>query len=94
LFDGYQALLKTTGLVKAARARDGMIIPPYNLLATRQWMLLVPRSRERYGSISVNALGFAGSLLVRDGGQMRRIKAAGPMTVLTEVAVKRAEKAR
>lgn len=37
---------------------------PYNLLATRDWLLIVPRSKESYGDISVNALGFAGALLI------------------------------
>jgi ATP adenylyltransferase len=59
---------------------------PYNLLVTRRWMLLVPRSRESFGSISVNALGFAGSLFVRDDAEMRTLRAAGPMRALREVA--------
>jgi ATP adenylyltransferase len=59
---------------------------PYNLLATRDWMLLVPRSAEKYESISVNSLGFAGSLLVRDEAELSVVRAAGPMTILREVA--------
>jgi ATP adenylyltransferase len=59
---------------------------PYNLLVTRRWMLLVPRSREHFGTISVNALGFAGSLFVRDEAEMQMLRAAGPMTVLKAVA--------
>ncbi len=60
---------------------------PYNLLVTRAWMLLAPRSREFFDSISVNALGFAGSLFVRDGKQMEKIRRHGPMTVLRAVAL-------
>ena len=48
---------------------------PYNLLATRRWMLLVPRSRDCFDSVPVNALGFAGSLFVRDEAQMQAAKA-------------------
>jgi ATP adenylyltransferase len=59
---------------------------PYNLLVTRRWMLAVPRSRERFDSISVNALGFAGSLFVRDAAEMQRLREARPMRVLKEVA--------
>ena len=59
---------------------------PYNLLVTRRWMLAVPRSRERLGSISVNALGFAGSLFVRDEAEMAALREAGPMSVLRAVA--------
>jgi ATP adenylyltransferase len=60
---------------------------PYNLLVTRRWMLLVPRSKEHFGTISVNALGFAGSLFVRDDAEMRALREAGPMNVLKSVAV-------
>lgn len=59
---------------------------PYNLLVTRRWMLLVPRSKEHFGTISVNALGFAGSLFVRDDAEMRMLREAGPMNVLKAVA--------
>lgn len=59
---------------------------PYNLLVTRRWMLLVPRSRERFGTISVNALGFAGSLFVRDDAELRALREAGPMRLLQAVA--------
>ena len=60
---------------------------PYCLLVTRQWMLLVPRSREFLDSISINSLGFAGALLVRDSMQMDLIKKVGPMNVLKSVAL-------
>ena len=60
---------------------------PYNLLLTREWMLLVPRSREHYASISVNALGFAGSLFVKDRAQLQRVRELGPMRVLQKVSM-------
>lgn len=55
---------------------------PYNLLVTHRWMLLVPRSCERFESISLNALAFAGSMFVRDETQLARIEARGPMAAL------------
>ena len=60
---------------------------PYNLLVTRRWMLLVPRTQEHFGAISVNALGFAGSLFVRDEAEMDALRAAGPMSALRAVGV-------
>ena len=60
---------------------------PYNMLATRRWMLVVPRKQERYGSISINALGFAGSLFVRDRAELDRVRRAGPMKVLAAVTL-------
>jgi ATP adenylyltransferase len=59
---------------------------PYCLLVTRSWMLLVPRSREFFDSISVNSLGFAGALLVRDEKQLQLLRGKGPMEVLKSVA--------
>lgn len=57
----------------------------YNLLITRRWMLAVPRTRERYDSIFVNALGFAGSFFVRKQQQMDLLRGLGPMHVLARV---------
>ncbi len=58
---------------------------PYNLLVTRRWMLLVPRTVEHFGAVSINALGFAGSLFVRDEEQLRAVAEQGPMGVLRAV---------
>jgi len=80
--DAYWALLAAAGL----HVRDGRASAPYNLLATREWMLLVPRAQERFGSISVNALGFAGSLFVRDADELAALRAAGPIAALRAVA--------
>ncbi|AFZ33667.1 ATP adenylyltransferase [Stanieria cyanosphaera PCC 7437] len=84
LLDSYYKLLKTVGL----KIEPQQIVQPsaYNLLATRQWMLLIPRSQEAFQSIAVNSLGFAGSLFVRDPQQMQLLKELSPITVLTKVA--------
>jgi ATP adenylyltransferase len=60
---------------------------PYNLLATRRWLLLVPRLREFFEGISVNALGFAGSLLVKNAAQLEVLRTRGPMTALQSVSL-------
>ncbi|HET7366241.1 MAG TPA: phosphorylase [Burkholderiales bacterium] len=60
---------------------------PYNLLATRRWMLVVPRRQERYETISVNALGFAGSLFVRNSTELEAVRRAGPVNVLRAVTL-------
>lgn len=59
----------------------------YNLLATREWMLIVLRSHEEFETISINSLGFAGALLVKNQEQMQILKDYGPMTILRKVAV-------
>jgi ATP adenylyltransferase len=75
----YQKMLRDVGL----ESNPG----PYNLLVTREWMLMVPRTRETYGSISVNALGFAGSILVRNEKELEQVRTDGPMAILKHVAV-------
>lgn len=79
----YRRLLRAVGLQDSGDLQSGA----YNLLATRQWMLIVPRSQEDFQFISVNSLGFAGALLVRNEQQMKILKDYGPMTVLQKVSV-------
>jgi sulfate adenylyltransferase (ADP) / ATP adenylyltransferase len=86
-FDCYRALLDAVGLRAIEVNGELHQSAPYNLLVAPRWMLLVPRSAECVEGISVNALGFAGSLFVRDALQMQVIKRLGPMTVLQRVAV-------
>ncbi len=59
---------------------------PYNLLVTREWMMIIPRSQPKYESISVNSLGFAGALLVKNEEQMKLLKEVKPLTILENVA--------
>jgi hypothetical protein len=61
----YGELLDLTG-IGASLQPDGRLHGAYNLLLTRQWMLLVPRRHECFAGISLNALAFAGALLTRD----------------------------
>lgn len=62
----------------------------YNLLATRDWTMVVPRTRENFDAISLNSLAFAGSLLVKNREQLERVRAAGPMTMLRAVTAPQA----
>lgn len=84
----YQTLLKAVGLENKIGA--------YNLLVTREWMLMVGRStegvklclsRECFESISVNSLGFAGALLVRNQEQLQLLKQYGAMNILKSVGI-------
>ncbi|MDY7232665.1 ATP adenylyltransferase family protein [Hyalangium rubrum] len=58
---------------------------PYNLLATRDWTLVVPRAQECFEGISLNSLAFAGSLLVKNRELLERVRAVGPMAMLRAV---------
>ena len=87
MLDCYHALLTAVGWSPQTRAAQPHLAGTYNLLVTRRWMLLVPRSQESFQGIPVNALGFAGSLLARNVTQLQQVKELGPMTVLKNVAV-------
>ncbi len=85
--DRYRKLLDAVAL--HAVTVDGRLhqSAPYNLLATPHWMLLVPRSAERAGGVAINALGFAGSIFVRDAEQLDTVRRIGPMTLLRRVGL-------
>jgi ATP adenylyltransferase len=87
LHASYRAALRAVGI--AAVHRDGELwqSAPYNLLITREWLLLVPRRQAGEAGIAINALGFAGSLFVRDQAQLALLRHRGPMAVLRAVAL-------
>ena len=78
----YHRLLDTISLIQPNASQLGA----YNLLATREWMLIIPRIHACFESISVNALGFAGAILVGDEPQLQRLKQSNPMAVLKAVS--------
>ena len=61
-YDLYVDLLEALGLRGTRNDGELRQPAPYNLLMTRRWMLVVPRTEELYASVSINGLGFAGSL--------------------------------
>ncbi len=81
--DIYRAMLARLGLVVAGQAEP----QPYNLLAARRWMMIIPRTNEKYAGIAVNGLGYAGSLLVRDAAQLALLAATGPLALLAQVGL-------
>lgn len=82
----YHKLLTEVGLSARGPKHSG----PYNLLVTREWMLLVPRVEEFYRGMSLNSLAFAGALLAKNQQQLEIIK-QGPMQALCHVAGKRTD---
>ena len=83
----YRALLAAVGIREVGAGGARMQSGPYCLLGTREWLLVVPRSREFFGPVSVNSLGYAGSFFVRDAAQLRLLREAGPLAVLRETAL-------
>jgi sulfate adenylyltransferase (ADP) / ATP adenylyltransferase len=82
----YRQMLHTLRLCETPRDPSSLTAP-YNLLLTQQWLLVVPRSRERVAGISLNALAFAGGLLVRSPEQLQTLRNHGLLAALTQVAV-------
>jgi len=85
LHDAYRALLLQAGIEVVPHADGERQSGSYNLLVAREWMLLVPRSRDAFERASVNSLAYAGALFVREPHQLEAIRKAGPMSVLVEV---------
>lgn len=87
VFRLYRNMLEVVGLNRSDSPERSRQSAPYNFLFTREWMLLVPRSEEFFESISVNALGFAGALLVGNEQQMQILREHGCMSALKHTAV-------
>lgn len=77
LLQAYQSLMAALNCQTAT---------PYNLLVTRNWMLLVPRKQEKFHSIGINSLGFAGALLVKNQQERQLLTHYQPLQVLAAVA--------
>lgn len=80
----YHLLLERVGL----NVEDNTQKQPdaYNFLATRNWMLIIPRSHGVFKTIPINSLGFAGSLFVRDRDSLELLKQVTPLKLLEKVA--------
>lgn len=83
----YRTMLSELGMSVPREGETVMQSGPYCLVVTRQWMLLAPRSREFYGEVSVNSLGFAGCLLVRKPEHLELVKKIGPLELLRSVSL-------
>ncbi|MEN8178048.1 MAG: phosphorylase [Pseudomonadota bacterium] len=87
----YREMLKQVGIQALANDEGERQSAPYNLLMTDSWMLLAPRSQEFSQGISVNALGYVGSLFVKDQTGLETIRRFGPMNLLREVSLSTSE---
>ncbi len=76
-----------------ARASLGLVVndqgllPPCNLLIEQGWLMLLPRSREHVGDVSVNALSYGGTLYVRHPEQVEPVRQMGPLAVLAQAGI-------
>ena len=72
---------------EALRLRPGEdgLLPPFNLLAGENWLLMLPRSREHFEGISMSAVCFGGTLYTRQPEQIESIRRVGPLRALAAV---------
>lgn len=85
ILENYHQLLNAVDIT--SEHWQGTQTAPYNFLCTREWMMLVPRSQEKYANISVNSLGFAGSLLVKNKAMLDQLIAISPIELLSIVGL-------
>ena len=83
--DAYHRMLKLVGITAVQKDDGDYQSTPYNLLMTRRWMLLVPRTLESFEGISINSLGFVGSLFVPRQKDLETVERLGPMSFLQSV---------
>lgn len=85
LLHTYRQLVSELGLDLTAPQPD----QSYNLLVTRDWMMVVRRSQPDYKGINVNSLGYAGWLLVKTPAELEKLRQIGPLNLLTQVGLPR-----
>jgi ATP adenylyltransferase len=77
MFEFYSKVLQEHGLLISSTE-----VRPYNILTTREWMVIIPRERGHYQGVGVNALGYLGSFLAIFPEQLEAIKELGPFHIL------------
>jgi ATP adenylyltransferase len=91
--DGAEALLSTyhahaLSLGLGEPVCDPRPRHPYNLIFSDHWFLTVRRVREHVAGFSVNALGFAGYLLLSERSELAWLQREGPWALLQAVAAR------
>ena len=88
-YDIYVDLMESLG-IRSART-EGMFWQPiaYNLLLTRRWILLIPRTARCAQDICIDGLSFAGFLMVQNKKEHKQAASTGPMEMLRTVGAKR-----
>ena len=76
----YKELLYKLGLGEPSK--DTKPKYPYNLIFTNDWILLIRRKTDNLYGISINALGFAGYILVTEKSDIEYLKKFGPEKLL------------
>jgi ATP adenylyltransferase len=76
----------TEGCAAAGLAAKDGVMPPYNLLFTRDWLIVVPRIADPVQGFSLSALSYSGLIGLRAPDQLAPAREHGPMRLLIEAA--------
>jgi len=82
MLEGYRRALDALQMEPDAEG----FLPPSNMLVEEGWMFVVPRSKEHFANVSLNALSFGGVFYVSAEEQVQAIQEAGPLVALAAVA--------
>ena len=82
----YRELLQQAGLGALPGPGAARQSHPYNLVIARDWMMVVPRSRDRFEGVPLNSLAFVGAFFVRRQEQLEAVRRLGPLAVLAHAA--------
>ncbi|WP_461518129.1 ATP adenylyltransferase family protein [Porticoccus sp.] len=80
----YQRMAEQMGM----KPDGNQLSPAHNLLMTRNFLWVVPRSCAHYRGLGVNALGFAGTLLVKNEQQLSELETIGCKALLQAVTLR------
>ncbi len=73
----YRSIMQKMGL-----SPDHPSMASYNLILTPQYMMGVPRTQEQVGPVSLNSMGYAGTMLIRSTAEQDFIREQGPISIL------------
>ncbi len=65
LLEVYEGLIRKIHVVDTQSSQNSTLKLPHDLLLTKDWMLVVPRTRSGFAGIQVNGFGFAGIFFVQ-----------------------------
>ena len=61
---------------------------PYNLLISNKWIAIITRSTENFKGFNINALGFAGYILIKENSNIDWLNRKSPKELLENVVAK------
>lgn len=72
---------RTAGLDPTAKT-----MAPYNLMASRDWLIVTPRATETVDGLSLSALSYSGLIGLRTPDQIETVRRIGPFSMLEQAA--------